>query len=96
MAMNLDDAHFTRDTRGSHAQTSIHSYFSTGSLVLPGSERKRELKRRRHRRQKLAQLKKRMETANASEKTEIVRKIRELTPGADRIVEQWGLQEIDR
>jgi len=60
------------------------------------SERGKEIKRRRHRRQKLAQLRKRLDKATVSEKQEIVRKIRELSPGADRIIEEWELQEVDR
>jgi len=57
------------------------------------SERQREIKRRRHRRKKLDQLKKRAEKANASEKAEIARKIRELTPGSEEVIEKLGLEE---
>ena len=60
------------------------------------SDRAQEIKRRRHRRDKLAKLKKRMVKATVSEKSEIVRKIRELTPGADVVIGNWGLNELDR
>lgn len=60
------------------------------------SERRKEIKRRRHRRQKLSHFKKRLPKATVSERSEIVRKIRELTPGADRIIQQWELTEDDR
>ena len=44
---------------------------------MPGSERRRELRRRRKRHANLAQLKSRLPKATASEKTEIARKLRE-------------------
>jgi len=63
---------------------------------VSSSERKKEIRRRRHRREKLGQLRKRLEKATKSEQGEIARKVRCLTPGADVIVEQWGLGEVDR
>jgi len=56
-------------------------------------ERKKELKRRRHRRVKITQLKRRVVKATASEKAVIAEKIRRLTPGAGSIVAQLGLEE---
>jgi hypothetical protein len=61
---------------------------SVGSI-----ERKKELKRRRHRRAKVTQLKRRVTTATASEKAVIAEKIRRLTPGGVAIVRQLGLEE---
>ena len=55
------------------------------------SERKKEIKRRRHRRKKLAQFAKKLEKATVSEKAVIAEKIRNLTPGGRVIVEAWGL-----
>ena len=60
------------------------------------SDRQQEIKRRRSRRKKLAMLKKRAEKANVSQKEEIIRKIRLLTPGADQVIANWGLNELDR
>jgi len=60
------------------------------------SERAREINRRRHRRQKLAHLAKRLKTATASERATIVEKIRQLTPGADTIIANWELADSDR
>ena len=60
---------------------------------MGGSERSREIKRRRHRRKKLGLLKKRMEKASASEKTVIAAKLRELTPGAETIIAAHALEE---
>lgn len=57
------------------------------------SERKKEIKRRRHRRQKLAQLKQRLEKATVSEKQHITQKLRSLTPGAEVLIEQLNLAE---
>lgn len=56
-------------------------------------ERHKELGRRRHRRKKLLTLKRRLAKANASEKAVIAAKIRRMTPGADVIIANWGLEE---
>ncbi|MCA9238795.1 MAG: hypothetical protein KDA37_01285 [Planctomycetales bacterium] len=63
---------------------------------MPGSERRRELRRRRKRHANLAQLKSRLPKATASEKTEIARKLREMTPGAEQLIKEWELVEVDR
>ena len=60
------------------------------------SERGKEIKRRRHRRKKLKQLGGRLKKATTSEKGVIVGKVRNLTPGAEVIIESWGLRESDR
>mgnify|MGYP007059421851 CR=1 FL=1 len=60
---------------------------------MPGSERRREIRRRRHRRKKIDQLKAQAEKANASERATIAHKLRELTPGANKIIEKLGLEE---
>lgn len=54
-------------------------------------ERKKELRRRRHRKVKLAKLSKKLKSATVSEKTVITEKIRNLTPGSGIIIENWGL-----
>ena len=59
---------------------------------MPGSERRRELRRRRKRREKVTQLKKRAEKANASEKAEIADKLRNMTPGAAVLIENMKLE----
>ena len=60
------------------------------------SERRKEIKRRRHRRKKLTHLSKLLVKATVSERGEIVRKVRSLTPGADVLVSSWDLTEADR
>jgi U3 small nucleolar ribonucleoprotein component len=57
-----------------------------------GTERTRELRRRRHRRKKVTKLLTKAEKANPSEKSVIVEKLRKLTPGADVIVANNGLE----
>jgi hypothetical protein len=57
------------------------------------SERKKEIKRRRHRLKKLGQLGKRLAKATVSEKGVIAEKVRRLTPGAEVIIADWGLEE---
>ena len=61
--------------------------------MATGSERSREIRRRRTRKQKVALLKRRAKNASASEKTEIARKLRLLTPGADTILTTMGIQD---
>ena len=60
---------------------------------MSGSERKRELRRRRHRKKKVAKLVARAGKANASDKTEIAAKLRRLTPGADTIIAAHGIDK---
>lgn len=57
------------------------------------SERKKELKRRRHRSKKMTHLEKKLGKATVSEKAAIAEKIRRLTPGAEQIIEAWGLEQ---
>ena len=52
------------------------------------SDRKQEIKRRRHRRKKLKHFGVRLKKATMSEKAVIVNKIRNLTPGAEKIIEE--------
>lgn len=59
-------------------------------------ERAKELKRRQHRRKKLAKFKKRLAKATASERTVIAEKLRNLTAGADVIISNWELGKSDR
>lgn len=60
------------------------------------SERAKEIKRRRHRRRKLEQLGKRLKKATVSEKSMIAAKLRQLTPGAEIIIDRWQLRVSDR
>ncbi len=57
------------------------------------SERKRELRRRRHRRKKVAILSRKLEKATVSERTVIAEKIRSMTPGCEEIIAQWDLEK---
>jgi hypothetical protein len=56
-------------------------------------QRHRELRQRRHRKKKMAILKRRASKANTSEKVIIANKIRRLTPGAEVIIAALGLEE---
>jgi hypothetical protein len=57
------------------------------------SERKKEIKRRRHRREQVAKLKKRATKATVSEKQIIAHKLRQLTPGAEKVIGTLKLEE---
>ena len=56
------------------------------------SERGKEIKRRRHRKAKMTQLRKRAAKATESEKVVIAAKIRALTPGAEGLIATLGLE----
>ena len=56
-------------------------------------ERKKELKRRRHRRQKMATFARKLKNATTSEKAIIADKIRSLTPGSTEIIGRWELEK---
>ena len=60
---------------------------------MPCSERRKEIKRRRHRRKKLGQLAKQLKKATVSERAAISEKIRNLTPGGPKVIENWGIEE---
>jgi hypothetical protein len=57
------------------------------------SDRKQEIKRRRRRRQKLTHFRRKLKKATTSEKLVIAEKIRKMTPGAETIIGNLGLEE---
>jgi hypothetical protein len=57
------------------------------------SERKKELKRRRHRRKKLAIFERKLAKATVSERGLIADKIRSLTPGCKELITRWDLEK---
>lgn len=65
-------------------------------IFVGASERQRELRRRRKRYHKLSQLKGKLAKATQSEKLEIVRKLREMSPGAEKLIVEWELVEAGR
>jgi hypothetical protein len=58
---------------------------------MAGTERQREIRRLRSRRKKTKMLIEKAKKATPAVKTEIVRKLRMLTPGADVIIQREGL-----
>ena len=60
------------------------------------SNRMKEVKRRRHRKQKLAKLESRLKKATTSEKLAMAEKIRKLTPGCEGIISRMGLEDRKR
>ena len=57
------------------------------------SERKQELKRRRHRKKKFEVFGRKLAKATVSEKTVIAEKLRRLTPGCEVVIEAWELEK---
>ncbi len=60
---------------------------------MGGSERGREIKRRRKRREKLKVFRAKAKKASVSEKGEIARKLRAMTPGAEGLITELVLEE---
>ena len=60
------------------------------------SERKKEIRRRRKRRESVTRLKSRLGKATKSEQVEIARKLRGMTPGAEVLIANWKLSAVDR
>ena len=57
------------------------------------SDRKQEIKRRRKRREKVDKFKRKVKKATTSEKLVMADKLRKLTPGAENIIGNLGLEE---
>ncbi len=60
---------------------------------MPCSERRKEIRRRRHRRQKKRHFARKLENATVSETVAIADKLRALTPGGQEIVDRWDLEK---
>lgn len=60
---------------------------------MPISERRKEIKRRRHRRKKTAQFAKKLPKATVSERAAIAEKLRSMTPGGQVIIDAWELEK---
>jgi len=58
---------------------------------MAGTERQRELRRRRSRAKKVTKLAGKAKKASKTEKGTIIAKLRKLTPGADQLIAAWGL-----
>ena len=56
------------------------------------SERKKEIRRRRKRRENYAAMKPKAEKADASLREKMRDKLRKLTPGADVLIKAWGIE----
>jgi len=59
---------------------------------VPISERKKEIRRRRKRRENYAEMKAKLPKADVATKAKIVEKLKKLTPGADDLVKVWDLK----
>lgn len=65
-----------------------------GSTHVGGiSDRMQEIKRRRHRKKKMALFARKLAKASGSEKAVIAQKLRNLTPGAEVIIERLKLED---
>ena len=60
------------------------------------SNRMKEVKRRRHRRQKLAKLQGKLKKATTSEKLAMAEKLRKMTAGCEHLIARMGLEDRKR
>lgn len=60
---------------------------------MAGSERQRELRRRRKRKETLTTMKAKLDKATPSEKAEMARKLRMMTVGCEDLISRWSLVE---
>ena len=60
------------------------------------SNRMKEVKRRRHRKKKVAKFQTKLKKATTSEKQAMAEKLRKLTPGAETLIAKMGLAERKR
>ena len=60
------------------------------------SNRMKEVKRRRHRKQKLSKYQSKLKKATTSEKLAMAEKIRRLTPGCEGVISRMGLEDRKR
>ena len=60
---------------------------------MPSSERRKEIKRRRHRRKKVSQFSRKLEKAAVSERASMADKLRQMSPGGQVIVDAWDLEK---
>ncbi|MCX7414170.1 MAG: hypothetical protein NTW36_12135 [Planctomycetia bacterium] len=60
------------------------------------SNRMKEIKRRRHRKQKVAKFQTKVKKATTSEKLVMAEKLRKMTSGADVLIAKMGLVERKR
>jgi hypothetical protein len=60
------------------------------------SNRMKEVKRRRHRRKKLAKFQTKLKKATTSEKLAMAAKIRRMTTGCEALISSMGLEERKR
>ncbi len=60
------------------------------------SNRMKEVKRRRHRKQKLAKFQTKLKKATTSEKLSMAEKLRKMTSGCDDLIARMGLEDRKR
>jgi len=56
------------------------------------SERKKEIRRRRKRRENYADMKAKLPKADVAAKTKIAEKLKKMSPGADELIIAWDLK----
>jgi len=59
---------------------------------MPASERKRELRRRRKRREKFAHIKAKLDKMDGPAKEKTAAQLRKMTIGAEGVIQAWGLE----
>ena len=60
--------------------------------MTAGIERRRELRRRRHRTKTYPKIVSKIAKASATDKEKLAAKLRKMTPGCEELIKAWGLE----
>jgi hypothetical protein len=77
---------------GGHSPHTPQEYLPMGGI----SNRMKEVKRRRHRKQKVAKFRGKLKKATTSEKLVMAQKLRKMTTGCELLIGTMGLEERKR
>lgn len=73
-------------------KTPTYNFRIRGDKQVSISERKKEINARRKRRETLRKMKSELPKADAAKKAVWAAKLRKMTPGAEMLIKEWGLE----
>jgi hypothetical protein len=88
----MDNVHCTAYLDKFQFPVKITAGYHSRSITVSISERKKEIRRRRKRREDFAAMKAKLPKADKTLKEKFAAKLRKLSPGADEVIKAWGLQ----
>lgn len=78
--------------RRGFGKTPTYNFRTRGDKQVSISERKKEINARRKRRETLRKMKSELPKADAAKKAVWAAKLRKMTPGAEMLIKEWGLE----